>query len=479
MAISQVHLYKQVDTSSRHQALLNQLTIAIRSCTELDPILKLAVDGLVRTLQIERSLILLLKYVDPLIKNRSQKPIPRAKATVIYEWLTPTSEGNQPSPSSINSSFWLSECDLCQMAYQHTPKPLILKDKRCISCNDSAECVATVFDLDSMPNLLLISLESQGTVLGFLALQQRQPRAGPTEELELVELVSAQLSIAILQFQTLRQTSALVEERTAQLEWSLSVQAKLYEKTRQQIDQLRRLNALKDEFLSTMSDQMRNPLASMRMAICMLRQPGLPVERQVRYLDILEQQCNLEINLINDLLTLQELESHKSQLQPQKVDMREMIQRLEQSFTEKWSVKGLSMEVHLPKRSLVLDTDADSVNRILTELLTNAGKYSEPDTKVVLRAIYQANQKVPQIVLSLSNIGSSISPAEQEYIFEKFRRGEGVMQKGIQGTGLGLALVKCLVEHLNGVITVSSSPMSDSQSWLTCFTLTLPQMQGG
>lgn len=479
MAISQVHLYKQVDTSSRHQALLNQLTIAIRSCTEPDPILKLAVDGLVRTLQIERSLILLLKYVDPLIKNRSQKPIPRAKATVIYEWLTPTSEGNQPSPSSINSSFWLSECDLCQMAYQHTPKPLILKDKRCISCNDSAECVATVFDLDSMPNLLLISLESQGTVLGFLALQQRQPRAGLTEELELVELVSAQLSIAILQFQTLRQTSALVEERTAQLEWSLSVQAKLYEKTRQQIDQLRRLNALKDEFLSTMSDQMRNPLASMRMAICMLRQPGLPVERQVRYLDILEQQCNLEINLINDLLTLQELESHKSQLQPQKVDMREMIQRLEQSFTEKWSVKGLSMEVHLPKRSLVLDTDADSVNRILTELLTNAGKYSEPDTKVVLRAIYQANQKVPQIVLSLSNIGSSISPAEQEYIFEKFRRGEGVMQKGIQGTGLGLALVKCLVEHLNGVITVSSSPMSDSQSWLTCFTLTLPQMQGG
>lgn len=479
MAISQVHLYKQFDTSSRHQALLNQLTIAIRSCTELDPILKLAVDGLVRTLQIERSLIILLKYVDPLIKNRSHKPIPRAKATVIYEWLTPTSEGNQPPPSSINPSFWLSECDLCQIAYQDTPKPLILKDKRCISSSDSAECVATVFDLESMPNLLLISLESQGTVLGFLALQQRQPRAWLTEELELVELVSAQLSIAVLQFQTLRQTSALVEERTAQLEWSLSVQAKLYEKTRQQIDQLRRLNALKDEFLSTMSDQMRNPLASMRMAICMLRQPELPVERQVRYLDILEQQCNLEINLINDLLTLQELESHKSQLQPQKVDMREIIERLEQSFTQKWSAKGLSMEVHLPKRSLVLDTDADSVNRILSELLTNAGKYSEPDTKVVLRAIYQVNQKVPQIVLSLSNIGSSISPTEQEYIFEKFRRGEGVMQKGIQGTGLGLALVKCLVEHLNGVITVSSSPMSDSQSWLTCFTLTLPQMQGG
>ncbi|MBE9229096.1 HAMP domain-containing histidine kinase [Phormidium sp. LEGE 05292] len=478
MAISQVHLYKQFDTSSRHQALLNQLTIAIRSCTELEQILKLAVDGLVRTLQIERSLILFLKYVDPLIKNRSQKPIPRAKATVIYEWSILNSEGNQPSPSSINQSFSLSDCGLCQMAYQHSPKPLIFNEKNSTSYGDSTEGVTAIFDLDSMPNLLLISLESQGTVLGFLALQQRQPRVWLTEELELVELVSAQLSIAILQFQTLRQTSALVQERTDQLEWSLSVQKKLYEKTRQQIDQLRRLNALKDEFLSTMNDQMRNPLASMRMAICMLRQPGLPVERQVRYLDILEQQCNLEINLINDLLTLQELKSHKTKLQPQKVDIREIIERLEQSFTEKWSVKGLSMEVHLPKRSLILYTDADSVNRILNELLTNAGKYSEPDTKVVLRAIYQANQKVPQIVLSLSNIGSSISPAEQDYIFEEFRRGEGVMQKGIQGTGLGLALVKSLVEHLNGVITVSSSLIENSPSSLTCFTLTLPQMQG-
>lgn len=478
MAISQIHLSKPIDTSSSHQALLNQLTMAIRSCTELDQILKLAVDGLVRTLQIERSLILLLKYVDPLIKNRSPQPIPRAKATVIYEWPILASEGNQPLPSSINQFFWLSECSLSKLAYQSTPKPLILNDKHCISYSNSVEDVAAVFDFDSMPNLLLISLESQGTVLGFLLLQQRQPRIWLTEELELVELVSAQLSIAILQFQTLRQTSALVEERTAQLEWSLSVQAKLYEKTRQQIDQLRRLNALKDEFLSTMSDQMRNPLASMRMAICMLRQPGLPVERQIRYLDILEQQCNLEINLINDLLTLQELESQKSQLQPQKVDIREMIKKLEQSFTEKWSIKGLSMEVHLPKRSLVLDTDADSVSRIIQELLTNAGKYSEPDTKVVLRASYQVNQKVPQVILSLSNIGSSISPAEQDYIFEKFRRGEGVMQKGIQGTGLGLALVKCLVQHLNGTITVSSSPIDNSQSWLTCFTLTLPQMPG-
>jgi len=239
---------------------------------------------------------------------------------------------------------------------------------------------------------------------------------------------------------------------------------------------LRHLNALKDEFLSTMNDQMRNPLASMRMAICMLRQPGLLPERQARYLNILEQECNREIDLINDLLTLQELESQKTRLQPQQTDIKGIITNLQQSFLEKWSAKELALEVNLPERTLMLDTDGESVKRVLQELLTNAEKYSEPDTKVVLSATYQTNQKVPSITLSLSNVGYGISLAEQDYIFEKFRRGVGMMQKGIPGTGLGLALVKYLVQHLNGTISVSSTPITDSQSWLTCFTLTLPQM---
>lgn len=126
----------------------------------------------------------------------------------------------------------------------------------------------------------------------------------------------------------------------------------------------------------------------------------------------------------------------------------------------------------------MLQTDLDSVDRILQELLTNAGKYSDPDTAVHLCATHEVNPQNPQIVLTLSNTGPGISLADQDYIFDKFRRGQGVSEQVIQGTGLGLALVKCLVQHLNGTITVSSNQISHSQLWLTCFTLTLPQMQG-
>jgi signal transduction histidine kinase len=286
---------------------------------------------------------------------------------------------------------------------------------------------------------------------------------------------------------------SLVEERTAQLERSLDVQAKLYEKTLQQIDQLQQLNQLKEEFLSTMSHELRTPLTTMSLAIRMLRQPTLPVERRNKYLEILEQECNKEIELINDLLSLQRLEADQASMQPQKIDLMGLINDLAQSFQQKWADKRLTLVVDAPVRSptssqnpksstsnaqsLMLNTDPDSLNRILLELLTNAGKYSDPDTTVHLQVTHQINPSVNQVVLTLSNIGSGISPTDLDHIFDKFRRGQGVTQKAVQGTGLGLALVKCLVQYLNGAISVSSCPLENSPSSVITFTLTLPQWQ--
>jgi signal transduction histidine kinase len=295
--------------------------------------------------------------------------------------------------------------------------------------------------------------------------------------LELVKWVSTQVSATLIHNQTLRQVQSLVEERTAQLQQSLEVQAKLYEKTRQQIDQLQHLNQLKEEFMSTMSHELRTPLTTMSLAIRMLRQPTLPVERREKYLEILEEQCNKEIDLINDLLSLQHLESNQSQLLLQKIDLMVVVKKLAQSFEQKWADKRLTLVVESPVRSLMLNTDPDSLNRILLELLTNAGKYSDPDTQVHLQIDRQRQRSVNQVILTLTNTGRGISSTELTHIFDKFRRGQGVTQQAVQGTGLGLALVKCLVEHLEGTIDVKSYPSENSQTSLTSFTLTLPQLQ--
>lgn len=485
IAISQVvqtslisSLQQQVHTSSQYQSLLKQLTFSSRSSLELNQLFKQVLAGTAQVLQVERGLIVTLKYVDPLFKTRSRKNIPKVKATVVCEWHS--EESNEPESNAavslLNQSFWISESWLCQQAFINSPKPLVIDAEHKLEAIDSSNDTALLFNLNRLPTVLILPLESQGTVLGFLVLQHGCNRLWQSEELALVELVSAQVSNAIIQSQTLKQVQGLVEERTAQLQRSLEVQAKLYEKTRQQIDQLRHLNQLKDEFVSTMSHELRTPLTSMSLAIRMLRQSTeLPPERQAKYLDILEQQCNQEINLVKDILKLQELESHQAPLNLETIDFKPKIHALADSFAQKWADKGLNITVDLPNASLLIQTDADSLERILQELLTNAGKYSDSDTNIVLQVTHSSNQQDKQIVLTLTNLGPGISPEDTTHIFDKFRRGQGVTQKVIQGTGLGLALVKCLVQHLNGTIAVSSSPDTKSFAWETCFTLTLPQ----
>ena len=472
MGVFQGRLQQQLQTAQRSQNLINQLTVAIRSSWELDRIFDLAIGGINRVFQGQRGQILLLKYANPLLNKRSLKRLPAAKVTVAYEAIQET------RITDGQASFSLLDCQLCQAAYRQVPEAMARSD-----WSESGEVspteVAGVFKLDNYPALLMVPLDNQGTVLGFLVLQQSQVHSWQPEEIHLAQWVSAQISTAIIQHQTLRQVQALVEERTAQLQRSLEVQAMLYEKTRQQVDQLRQLNQLKDEFVDTISHELNTPLTKMKIAIQLLGQPNLPEDKRAKYIQLLEQQCNQEINLIEDLLTLQKLESHKQPLQLQKVDLKTVLQDLTTAFDEKWADKGINLEVDVPWRSLVIQTDPNSVNRIFVELLTNAGKYSAPDTTVYLQASQELRDDQPQIVLQLRNYGAGIPESEISYIFDKFRRGQGVTKQAIQGTGLGLALVKSLVQHLNGTIAVTSLPDDDSELFETCFTITLPIVLDG
>jgi signal transduction histidine kinase len=148
---------------------------------------------------------------------------------------------------------------------------------------------------------------------------------------------------------------------------------------------------------------------------------------------------------------------------------------LVQAFVEKWQPdKGLNLETHLSESSLNLYADPESLEHILTELLLNAGKYSDAGTTVRLSANRQATADGDKIAISISNDGAGISPEELPHIFDKFRRGKGVTARAVPGTGLGLALVKYLVEHLNGAIEVTSEPLNDSKVYRTTFTVKLP-----
>jgi signal transduction histidine kinase len=473
-----VVLRRQVERQARYQALLRRLTMAIQNAKELTEVVEIAAEGIAQVLEADRAMILRMKYWDPRHSVRSQERIPKARVIIDAQWargsesniidLTEARDRSQNPPAS--QSFWVAECGLCQYAMTGPSQPLIFHNAQQFGetlTNPATELLSE----QEMPALLMVPLESKNKVLGFLSVQHRSSHMWRIEEVELAELMAAQLSSAIIQTETLRQVESLVEERTAQLQQSLELQAKLYEITRKQIEKLREMNQRMDEFLSTLSHELRTPLTSMMMAIRMLRQAKLTPDKQERYLNILEEQCAQETSLVNDLLALQELETKQVAMQVQQVNLHQMVEGLSISFNQRWSMKGLTLKVDAPEEAIVLSSDQNSVQRILLELMTNAGKYSDPSNPIELKLKPVANRSVE---VTITNIGPGISAEELPQIFEKFRRAQGMTQQAVPGTGLGLALVKSLVQHLNGSIEAISEPIDDSAIYLTTFIVTLP-----
>lgn len=483
--LHQAQMQQQTHKQAQYQAVVNQLVLASRNAQDLPEILTLATTGTAQALGVKRGMLLRLKYWDPLLRSRPQDQPPRVRITVAYEWFNHEDNSVHAWQSSrlddqvpvltinLNQSFWLSECQLCQQAFSNSSQPVLICDRQYFGEN-AGDGVAAIFHLAQLPTLLIAPLESQGTVLGFLVFQDNRPRDWQPQDIELLELVSAQVSAAMIQTETLRQVQALVEQRTAELQQSLTIQAKLYERTRQQLDQLRHLNQLKDEFLSTVSHELRTPLTSMSLAIRMLREVGIGSDRSTRYLDILEQQCAQETDLINDLLALQELESKQVLIQFQELDFTMLLRELASCFYQRWAAKGLTLNLNLPSSPVIVHSDRDSLSRVILELLTNAGKYADPNTIVHLTVSSAATDSTGEVVMTLCNTGAGIAPEELPHIFDKFRRCQGATHNAIQGTGLGLALVKSLVQHLNGTIAATSVALEQPPAYETCFTLTLP-----
>jgi signal transduction histidine kinase/CheY-like chemotaxis protein len=255
-------------------------------------------------------------------------------------------------------------------------------------------------------------------------------------------------------------------------------QARLYQAAQAQVRELEKLNQLKDDFLSTVSHELRTPLANIRLAIQMLehtllkgRESGSRGDhsngnhvKAMAYLRILHDECEREISLVNDLLDLQRFEAGRYVLGLTAIELATWLPPVVEPFqtrsASRQQILTLQIDVDLP----MLMTDPQCLKRIVAELLHNACKYTPPGGTIVLEAACSAQQ----LHLRISNSGVEIPIQELSRIFDKFYRVPSGDPWKQGGTGLGLALVKRLVEHLQGTIAVESS------NGRTCFTVQLP-----
>jgi signal transduction histidine kinase len=236
-------------------------------------------------------------------------------------------------------------------------------------------------------------------------------------------------------------------------------QARLYKKSQAQVKELERLNQLKDDFLSTVSHELRTPLSNIKMATHMLRTAPTP-EKQARYMAILEAECNRETELINDLLDLQRLENDSYHVTLEPIDLSSWLSNITAPFISRMQNRQQSLTVEVPEEIPVLLSDRRCLERILAELLNNACKYTPPNGVIALRVVHHAVEStsytIPVTTFTISN-QANIPSTEISRIFEKFYRVPKTDPWQQGGTGLGLALVKKLVETLQGTISASSA----------------------
>ncbi|MBE9046674.1 GAF domain-containing sensor histidine kinase [Pleurocapsales cyanobacterium LEGE 10410] len=474
IALAQIQLQQQLQAKTRYQSLLKNLSREISQSSQPRSLFPKCLAEVCTTLQLDRGTILTLKYQNPL-KAKRQQQIVKGTVKVACQWTQ-----SENSLSQDDLRFNLSDSDLCQKAWQTAPRcQYFASDK---SFPDLTSEPTSDILQPSGSALLMMPLMGKknrttepAVVIGFLVLQHNSVYHWSQDELDLIDWIGVQISTAIIHYQTLNQVQSIVDERTAQLKWSLDFQGKLSDKMRQHIEQLQKLNQLKDDFMNSMSHELKTPLTSMKIAIKMLRQAQISPQMREKYLNILEQEWDREYSLIKDLLTLQQVESGELAYSPQELDLDQTIDNLARTFVSKWQADEIELDTG-SRSNLKIYTDADSLEHILNELLLNAGKYSNPDTTIRLTVESQTTPRGKDIVISVTNIGAGITPEELPHIFDKFRRGKGVTDRAVPGTGLGLALVQYLVEHLNGTIEAKSEPLdNDVSTFLTTFVLRLPQ----
>lgn len=255
-------------------------------------------------------------------------------------------------------------------------------------------------------------------------------------------------------------------------------QSRLYRAAQTQVEELARLNQLKDDFLSTVSHELRTPISSMSMAIQMLEIGLRPLGlleadegRVSRYFQILKTECHREIDLINNLLDLAQTGSDSDSLNLSPVYLQFWIKHVSEPFTKRIHQREQSLEIAIPDDLPPLMTDLVYLERVLTELLQNAFKYTPPKEKIVVSARLSSIHHKNFMVIEVSNSGVEIPETEYDRIFDKFYRIPNNDPWKHEGTGLGLSLVKKLVQRLGGAIWVESG---DS---LTRFMLQFPLEQ--
>lgn len=234
------------------------------------------------------------------------------------------------------------------------------------------------------------------------------------------------------------------------------------------------MNQVKSEFLANMSHELRTPLNSIIGFSEILENAKGLQGKQVRFAKNIRNSGRLLLDLINDILDLAKLEAGKMEVRPSEFPINQMVRQLCDMVRNLAEKKSIALIFKHDPGDSDLFQDKIKFRQILTNLVSNAIKFTPEGGRIVVTAHRQKDNSADRIVLTVEDTGVGIADADQEIIFEKFRQGTSAIGKDsltreVSGTGLGLSIVKELCKLLGGEISLTSVVGKGST-----FTVSLP-----
>jgi len=226
-----------------------------------------------------------------------------------------------------------------------------------------------------------------------------------------------------------------------------------YRRILQKNKELKQLDELRSNLIDTVSHEFRTPLTSIKGYTSRLLRQDIEIDKETetKSLKVIKRQAERLSRMVEDLLVIPDIEGAKLHIQIDKIDLHEIA---EISLHSLKGVENSNIKISIPENFPAVYADKDRFEQILINLLENAKKYAKEDTEIILSA-YASDEKA---YIKVENEAEYIPPEKLETLFEKFTRMDDKTTRTTRGTGLGLFIVKGLVEAMGGTIKIHSTP---------------------
>jgi DICT domain-containing protein/signal transduction histidine kinase len=404
--------YRSISAQERRERLVNSITSAIRRSLDSDEIFRVAVQELGQAMQVCRCLLYRCKATDE-------------ATTIEYEFLS------TPALVSLVGQTWVLKGNPLFQSVVRDRESISITDTRAEKVHN-LEPLKSVIDRWQIRSWLLVPIVYQGRLLGMIELHNcsSTPYTWSANELALVEAIAIQLGVALIQ----AESYAHLEELNQQLE---------------------SLERTRSNLIAITGHELRTPLSTIQVCLeSLATEPDMPLElRQVMLSTALGDAERMR-NLVQDFITLSRLESGRVRWHLEPLALDECIELALSSLRARQYEQALpEIKAQVPVELPLVNADGEWLVEVLSKLLDNACKFTEPEGQVVIEA-HQNGGKMLEV--TISDTGRGIEPNRLEAVFDRFYQEEGALRRTAGGTGLGLAICRQIVLGLGGEIWAES-----------------------